>query len=409
LYKNQNKTLHYFFDFTKFLTDFTNLLILQINSLIFLMFHDWILISSTTLILTALFCMGLMWVMRKESRPKLWLAVIFTVVFVYVVSIAVISSFQPDFLEKLMCSYSLLGIVIAGLMLVYCRSLMLPWESNRKIICGLLIGILAFIFLHIAVSVFCSPLPQLRTFDDIFENIAHPIVMLRIVAFWSYAAFWIFVCVKMFLMYFRHKICIAEQFSFREEISLSWLPCQIVSYMLYGLLSALDMLTVDINWLFVAANFIYAAFYLAMSFLGLRQQDIYTKTEVKHNTGMFGVTSKISAEMRSRLTRELTELMQQKREYRNPELRIDGVAQALNTNRTYLSTVIRENFENNFMGLVNKYRVEEAKELLSGDNSLSMVEISEQVGFKSISSFNSFFKKDMGVSPMLFRKKNLSL
>jgi len=367
------------------------------------MFHDWLLISNTTLILTTLFCLGLMWVMSKKNRPKLWLAVTFTVVFVYIVSIAAISSFQPDFLEKLMFSYSLLGIVVAGLILVYCRSLMLPWENNRKIICGLAIGISAFIFLYIVISFLGSSLPQLRTFNDIFENIAHPAVMLRIAAFWSYVAFWIFVCVKMSSMYFRHKICIDEQFSFRENINLSWLPCLIVSYMLYGLLSTLDMLTVDINWIFVAANFIYAGFYLTISFWGLRQQDIYTKTEVKHNTKMCAATNKIPAEIRSRLTRELIELMQQKREYRNPELRIDGVAQALNTNRTYLSTVIRENFENNFMGLVNKYRVEEAKKLLSGDNSLSIAEISEQVGFKTLSSFHLFFKKEMGVSPMLFK------
>ena len=367
------------------------------------MFHDWLLISNTTLILTTLFCLGLMWVMSKKNRPKLWLAVIFTVVFVYIVSVAAISSFLPDFLEKLMFSYSLLGIVVAGLILVYCRSLMLPWENNRKIICGLAIGISAFIFLYIVISFLGSSLPQLRTFNDIFENIAHPAVMLRIAAFWSYVAFWIFVCAKMSSMYFRHKICIDEQFSFRENINLSWLPCLIVSYMLYGLLSTLDMLTVDINWIFVAANFIYAGFYLTISFWGLRQQDIYTKTEVKHNTKMCAATNKIPAEIRSRLTRELIELMQQKREYRNPELRIDGVAQALNTNRTYLSTVIRENFENNFMGLVNKYRVEEAKKLLSGDNSLSIAEISEQVGFKTLSSFHLFFKKEMGVSPMLFK------
>ena len=97
--------------------------------------------------------------------------------------------------------------------------------------------------------------------------------------------------------------------------------------------------------------------------------------------------------------------MQQKREYRNPDLRLDGVAQALHTNRTYLSTIIRENFDDNFMGLVNKYRIAEAKELLSGDNSLSMAEISERVGFKSISSFNLFFKNDTGMSPSQFRKK----
>jgi YesN/AraC family two-component response regulator len=97
--------------------------------------------------------------------------------------------------------------------------------------------------------------------------------------------------------------------------------------------------------------------------------------------------------------------MQQQHAYRNPELRIDGVARALNTNRTYLSAIIREHFETHFIGFVNRYRIAEAKELLSADNTLSILEISEQVGFKSISSFNLFFKKETGISPSRFRGK----
>jgi AraC-like DNA-binding protein len=142
-----------------------------------------------------------------------------------------------------------------------------------------------------------------------------------------------------------------------------------------------------------------------MSIMGLRQQDIYSKVEIdltkKEALTANGV---ISADLRSHLTGKLTALMQHEHAYRNPELRISEVANTLGTNRTYISTVIRDNYNENFIGLVNRYRIGEAKELLSADNSLSVADISEKVGFKSISSFILFFKKETGVNPSHYRK-----
>ena len=370
------------------------------------MLHDWLLISTTTLLFSAIFCMGLVWVMRGNSRPKLWLAAIMTVISVWIVSVTVMCYLLPDFLpEKLMFSYSLIGIVIAGLTLIYFRTLILPWKNNLRIIRVFFSIISVSVFLYIAISISCATLPKLYTLDDVFENITHPVVLLRIVTFLTFVVVLPFVYTQIFLMYLRHRVNISKQFSFNENISLSWLPYLIIFFILFGTSGVFDMLTIDVNWIFVAINFIFAGFYLTMTFLGLRQQDIYTKTEIDQNKSEIATTTnKLSVEMQNRLTGELIELMQKKRAYRNPELRLDGIAKALNTNRTYLSTIIRENFEDNFMGLVNRYRIEEAKKILSDNNTLSMTEISEQVGFKSISSFNLFFKKEAWVSPSLFRR-----
>jgi AraC-like DNA-binding protein len=140
--------------------------------------------------------------------------------------------------------------------------------------------------------------------------------------------------------------------------------------------------------------------------MGLRQQDIYSKTEIDlTKKEALSATGVISADLRSLLTEKLTALMLHEHAYRNPELRISEVANALGTNRTYLSTVIRDHFNDNFIGLVNRYRIGEAKELLADGHSLSILEIAEKVGFKSITSFNLFFKKETGFNPTQFRKR----
>ena len=367
--------------------------------------HNYFLISATALILTLLYCVSAMLIMRKGSRPRLWLAILLATVLVYIFSLALLSSRQPGFLEKLMFSYSLLVIFTLGLLLVYCRSLMFPWKSNRALLTRLLSIIVAYIVLYAGFSVFCKPAVALHSFGRIVEHIGHPVVILRVAAFLTAAVLLVYLCIQMVLMYRRHQTCIAEQFSFREDISLLQLPYLVGFLMLCGVVSIIHLLFIDLWWVYITANFIYVGFYLCMSIMGLRQQDIYTKVEIDLNkTEPLSATHIISPVLRSRLAQELAALMLQEHAYRNPELCINKVAQVLGTNRTYLSTIIRENFNNNFIGWVNRYRIGEAKELLSNNNSLSITEISEQVGFKSITSFNLFFKKETGVSPTGFRK-----
>ena len=372
--------------------------------------HNLFIISATTLILTSIFCVILLWLMRGKSRPKLMLALTATSLLVFMIVMIFVYYLQPDFKPQILdFYYSLACIILVGLIFIYFRTLMMPWVNNRKLIHRLLYVLLTYIFLYTVFSIFFIPLPEIYTIGDIFKNIGHPTILLRIAAFLNFVTLFAIACINLFLMYFRHKTNIAELFSFREDISLSWLPYLIAFYILYGIWTVFDMFISEIGWIFIASNFIYSGFYIAITFLGVRQQDIYTKVESEYNREeemeeKASPTNGMSPGIHQKLNRELTALMEQNHEYRNPDLRLDSVARMLNTNRTYLSTIIKEDFEDNFIGFVNSYRIKEAQELLSNSVSLSIIEISEQIGFKSISSFNTFFKKKTGVSPTQYRK-----
>ena len=369
--------------------------------------HNGFLISVTTLIVTLLYGLSAVWITCKGSRPKLWIVVILAAVLAYILALALLSWYQPGFLEKLMFSYSLLGIFVAGVALVYCRSLMFPWKSNRRLLLLLLSVTGAYVVLYAVCSAFYKPAFALHTFGHVAEHTGHPVVIVRLAAFATFIALFVYFCIQMVLKYRLHQTFIAGQFSFRENISLSQLSYMAGFFMLYGMVSIVHILFIDVWWIYVTANFIYTGFYLCMSIMGLRQQDIYTKAEIEQNKiESQSATGIISADLRSQLTQELTRLMLHGQAYRNPELRINDVAKALNTNRTYISTIIREHFNDNFIGLVNRYRVGEAKALLSGSNTLSIIDISHQIGFKSVTSFNLFFKKETGVNPTQFRKNS---
>ena len=60
-----------------------------------------------------------------------------------------------------------------------------------------------------------------------------------------------------------------------------------------------------------------------------------------------------------------------------------------------------------FYDLINRYRIEEAARLLTDpeDEKITILEVLYQVGFNSKSSFNTLFKKYMGMTPTEFRNR----
>jgi AraC-like DNA-binding protein len=61
----------------------------------------------------------------------------------------------------------------------------------------------------------------------------------------------------------------------------------------------------------------------------------------------------------------------------------------------------------NFYEFINNYRIKEAKEILTADSNQekTISDIFLAVGFNSKSVFNTFFKKNVGLTPSEFRKQ----
>lgn len=130
------------------------------------------------------------------------------------------------------------------------------------------------------------------------------------------------------------------------------------------------------------------------------QQDGVLEKSLKYNK------SALSDDQKGRIARELQELIKTTKPFRDPTLGIDALATRLNTNRSYLSQIINEFYEQNFYSFINDMRVKEARRLLANPEyrKLSIEGIARQVGFNSKSSFNTAFKKLTGVTPSYFSK-----
>jgi YesN/AraC family two-component response regulator len=87
------------------------------------------------------------------------------------------------------------------------------------------------------------------------------------------------------------------------------------------------------------------------------------------------------------------------------ELKLDEVAAMLLITPHQLSEFINDRIKMSFTSYVNRYRVEEAMQLLQDHPEQSALSIAFEVGFGSKQRFNTIFKQQTGSTPSEFRKK----
>ena len=90
--------------------------------------------------------------------------------------------------------------------------------------------------------------------------------------------------------------------------------------------------------------------------------------------------------------------------YGDSNLSLTDVAEDLDLNKSYLSTLMNEVLETGFTDYLNAVRIAKVREML--DNSdMSVNEICVRTGFNSVQNFIRVFKKYVGMTPGQYRKK----
>ena len=123
------------------------------------------------------------------------------------------------------------------------------------------------------------------------------------------------------------------------------------------------------------------------------------------------MTAKITDGISSEVTKEEIDAVAQRLKadklYLKPGLTVEQLANHVNLPVKTLSLIINRYYEKNFYDFVNHYRVMEARRLLKSEEHAkdSIQDIYESVGFRSKSSFNTLFKKTVGVTPSKYREK----
>ncbi len=240
-----------------------------------------------------------------------------------------------------------------------------------------------------------------------------------------------------FRRYSSNKKKIAANYSYEEELNLNWIWSFIIGYavfigVVYFLqISSLSSLNPWIGLLMLIYLFL-------IGYKGYRQVGFNAEMMYEQETETVAVVEQpsvleatilkskvspkneqplsqpvvleeelISDSIRSKLKADLLNCMDQKRPFLEQKLTVSQLAKLINTNSKYLSYVLNNDFEQNFVSFINSYRVEEAKKYLQSEeySHIKIEAIGNMAGFRSKSSFNNAFKSMTAETPSAFRKR----
>ncbi len=146
-------------------------------------------------------------------------------------------------------------------------------------------------------------------------------------------------------------------------------------------------------------------FIYAIGYFSFMYPDIYMELIPRYTVKY--ETSTLSEEIVEDTLNKLEAAMTHEKLYRNNRLRLADLARALDISAHQLSQIINERLNRNFFDLVNGYRIEEAKKILSDpeNRKLTLLGVAYEVGFNNKTSFNNYFKRYTGLTPSQFVKQ----
>jgi two-component system response regulator YesN len=128
----------------------------------------------------------------------------------------------------------------------------------------------------------------------------------------------------------------------------------------------------------------------------------------EHQTGMMQAYNKAKERIYqltqlSPMVRRGQQLIRE--QYSNPEVTLEMIAEELQISPIYLSRQLKEELGTSFIHLLTQTRMNKAIHYLDSTD-LSINEISELVGFDNQHYFSTSFKKNIGMSPIQYRRGN---
>jgi AraC-like DNA-binding protein len=209
----------------------------------------------------------------------------------------------------------------------------------------------------------------------------------------------------------KHQRQIKLFTSSTSNIDLQWLKMFLIGVLCLLFLSILVVYFANLRFTYLSYCIDLVTIFM-LSYYAIRQEEIFPFTEsekeeineiLEENTDLVKKQKLSEVELET-LKLALIDSMNTDKLYLDDSLSLPKLANHLNISVHKLSHFLNEGIGQNFFQFVNSYRIEEAKRLLLNDDSkqLNMLEIAFGAGFNSKSTFNSAFKKSLGISPSEF-------
>lgn len=249
-------------------------------------------------------------------------------------------------------------------------------------------------FALVAPSVIMSLLLVFIPSDRLFHWITAYSLLLATIALWV-----------VFMASARYDNHLKNNFSYTEELSVSWVRTIVVILFLY-LVLWFFILQYE-NWWGDTIYYLITIAVWSFIYLYSLQHAVIEIPKILYPYRKKTESGDIKeSDCPYQFAETLKQAIEKDKLYLNPKLHITDVASAINTNRTYLSNYLNKHLHTTFYDYVNAFRVEMACELLLNERNQTIEQIVEECGFNSHSTFNRSFFKIKQCSPSEYRRRH---
>ncbi len=157
------------------------------------------------------------------------------------------------------------------------------------------------------------------------------------------------------------------------------------------------------NILLAIPSLIFSTLLFLIGHLGFHQNYDISNLEISKPEMI--TTTPVTEKIKSELQSQLNILFSEHKIYHKSDLKITDLASMLHTNRTYISNIINNEYQCSFNEYVNRFRIQEAKEIIREHPKELFENIASQVGYRSSSTFFRSFKQIEGSTPNSFKQQ----
>jgi AraC-like DNA-binding protein len=201
---------------------------------------------------------------------------------------------------------------------------------------------------------------------------------------------------------------ILHYYSSQESRSIRWVAYIFISLIATAILSSVFNILGRVIFLnqpvyLLIPSLLFSTLIFTLGFLANGQDQVVREIALEDQKAEANLLEKVQPN--EDIDRRLQDLFRNEKLHLNPDLNIWDVSARLATNRTYLSVHINKKYQVNFSMFVNRFRIEDAKRLLEGEEGhlYSLEVIGEKCGFGSYTNFIRVFREFEQLTPGRYR------
>jgi AraC-like DNA-binding protein len=227
-----------------------------------------------------------------------------------------------------------------------------------------------------------------------------------------------FYAVACFVLISRYSSLLQDTNSNMEKIHISWLRALVIGFSvvmisetvlagakiinIFSELSLQQFSHIGLTGYYFTFILVNLLVFTAVRYFGVFEQVNEVTTAKKAKSGQF---------LQPELAAKIDSAIRHDKIYMEPDITLDTLAESLTIMPRDLSTLINRHFGVNFYEFINRYRIEEAKRMLTAEDykATTITDIYLEVGFNSKSVFYTFFKKIEGITPSQCRQASVAV